>query len=48
VAGALARFKVPAHVRFRDELPYTATGKVVKHEIEAEVAADLAAAADAG
>jgi acyl-CoA synthetase (AMP-forming)/AMP-acid ligase II len=28
--GALAAFKVPEHVEFRDALPYNATGKVVK------------------
>ena len=36
VAGALATFKVPAHVEFRTALPYTETGKVMKHELEAE------------
>jgi acyl-CoA synthetase (AMP-forming)/AMP-acid ligase II len=30
---ALAPFKVPAHVEFRDALPYNATGKVVKQEL---------------
>jgi acyl-CoA synthetase (AMP-forming)/AMP-acid ligase II len=29
----LAPYKVPAHVEFHDELPYTATGKVKKHEL---------------
>jgi acyl-CoA synthetase (AMP-forming)/AMP-acid ligase II len=33
-AEALARFKVPAHVEFRDSLPYTQNGKVKKHELE--------------
>ena len=33
-ALALARFKVPEYVEFRDSLPYTATGKVMKHELE--------------
>jgi acyl-CoA synthetase (AMP-forming)/AMP-acid ligase II len=33
---ALARFKVPAHVEMRDSLPYTDTGKVLKHELERE------------
>ncbi|HEX6418996.1 MAG TPA: class I adenylate-forming enzyme family protein [Acidimicrobiales bacterium] len=42
VAGALAGFKVPAHVVFRERLPYTLTGKLLKHEVEAEVAARLA------
>ena len=35
-AQALARFKVPTYVEFRTELPYTATGKVMKHELEAQ------------
>ncbi|MBT3372061.1 MAG: long-chain fatty acid--CoA ligase [Rhodospirillaceae bacterium] len=29
----LARFKVPKQVRFMDELPHNATGKVLKHEL---------------
>ena len=36
VAEALAAFKVPAQVEFRDALPYTDTGKVLKHQLEAE------------
>ena len=36
VAGALAPFKVPAHVEFRESLPHTETGKVMKHELEGE------------
>jgi len=36
VAAALAKFKVPAHIEFRDALPYTQTGKVMKHMLEAE------------
>ena len=36
VAEALARFKVPETVDFRATLPYTETGKVMKHELEAE------------
>ncbi|MBK5223620.1 MAG: acyl--CoA ligase [Acidimicrobiia bacterium] len=36
VAEALARFKVPETVEFRTNLPYTETGKVMKHELEAE------------
>ncbi|MEX1008013.1 MAG: class I adenylate-forming enzyme family protein, partial [Acidimicrobiia bacterium] len=36
VAQSLARHKVPAYVEFRDSLPYTATGKLLKHELEAE------------
>ncbi len=31
--GQLARFKVPKQVRFMDELPHNATGKVLKHEL---------------
>ncbi|HUS62644.1 MAG TPA: class I adenylate-forming enzyme family protein, partial [Acidimicrobiales bacterium] len=42
VATALASFKVPAEVVFRDELPYTQTGKVLKHEVEAEIMAERA------
>jgi acyl-CoA synthetase (AMP-forming)/AMP-acid ligase II len=33
-AEALAPFKVPAHVDFREALPYTQNGKVKKHELE--------------
>ena len=29
----LARYKVPKQVRFMDELPHNATGKVLKHEL---------------
>jgi acyl-CoA synthetase (AMP-forming)/AMP-acid ligase II len=36
VGEALAPYKVPAYVEFRDALPYTETGKVVKHALEAE------------
>ena len=36
VGEALARFKVPEHVELRDSLPYTETGKVRKHLLEAE------------
>jgi acyl-CoA synthetase (AMP-forming)/AMP-acid ligase II len=31
VAAALARFKVPSRIEFRDELPHNASGKVLKH-----------------
>ncbi len=31
---ALASFKVPTYVEFRDSLPYNATGKVLKHLLE--------------
>ena len=33
VAATLAPFKVPARVEFRDELPYTLTGKLLKHKL---------------
>ena len=36
VAVALASYKVPAQVEFRDTLPYTETGKVVKTALEQE------------
>jgi len=36
-AESLAAYKVPAHVLFRDELPYNATGKVVKRDVEDDV-----------
>jgi acyl-CoA synthetase (AMP-forming)/AMP-acid ligase II len=35
-ATCLAAFKVPAHVELRKALPYTETGKVLKHLLEAE------------
>ena len=35
-ATCLAGFKVPAHVELRAELPYTETGKVLKHLLETE------------
>ncbi len=38
VARSLASFKVPAYVEFRTSLPYTQTGKVMKHELEAQSA----------
>ena len=40
-ADALAKYKVPTHVLFRSELPYNATGKVLKHELEKDVVAEL-------
>jgi acyl-CoA synthetase (AMP-forming)/AMP-acid ligase II len=36
VGETLAAFKVPAHVEFRAELPYTESGKVVKAQLEAD------------
>jgi acyl-coenzyme A synthetase/AMP-(fatty) acid ligase len=35
-AQSLAPFKVPAYVEFVDSLPYTQTGKVMKHVLERE------------
>jgi len=35
-AAALAAYKVPVRVEFRDELPYTQTGKLLKQELERE------------
>ena len=34
VADALARYKVPAHVEFRAELPYNEAGKLMKRVLE--------------
>jgi len=42
VALELAKYKVPAHVVFKESLPYNATGKVLKHELEAELGTSLA------
>ncbi|GAA2151821.1 class I adenylate-forming enzyme family protein [Actinomadura napierensis] len=39
VAAGLAPFKVPAHVEFRDALPYNETGKVIKRLLEEAPAA---------
>ncbi len=36
VREGLAAFKVPTYVEFRDALPYTQTGKVMKHLLESE------------
>jgi acyl-CoA synthetase (AMP-forming)/AMP-acid ligase II len=38
-AAVLAPFKVPAHVEFRDALPYNETGKVIKRLLEEPPAA---------
>ncbi|HEY3672696.1 MAG TPA: class I adenylate-forming enzyme family protein [Acidimicrobiia bacterium] len=38
VRDGLAGFKVPTYVEFRDALPYTQTGKVMKHQLEQELA----------
>ncbi|WP_035855755.1 class I adenylate-forming enzyme family protein [Cryptosporangium arvum] len=37
VGRTLAPYKVPAHVRFVDALPYSATGKLLKRELEKRV-----------
>jgi acyl-CoA synthetase (AMP-forming)/AMP-acid ligase II len=42
VGDALAKYKVPAYVLYRDALPYNQTGKVLKHEVEQDVKAALA------
>ncbi|GAC1326770.1 MAG: AMP-binding protein [Mycobacteriales bacterium] len=44
VKSRLARFKVPRDVRFVDELPRNASGKVVKRELAADADADADAA----
>ncbi len=36
VGEALAKFKVPTYVEFRESLPYNATGKLLKRELEEE------------
>jgi acyl-CoA synthetase (AMP-forming)/AMP-acid ligase II len=41
-AQALAAYKVPTHVEFRRELPYTQTGKVMKHLLEQESRSSIA------
>lgn len=41
VAAELASYKVPAHVLFQPELPYNATGKVLKNQVEDLVATQL-------
>jgi acyl-CoA synthetase (AMP-forming)/AMP-acid ligase II len=40
VAAALASYKVPAHVRFATELSYSATGKLLKRDLEATYASE--------
>ncbi len=35
-AAALASFKVPVAVEFRESLPYTETGKLLKQQLERE------------
>ncbi len=41
--GQLARYKIPKHVRFLPELPRGDSGKVLKRELKARAAAELAA-----
>jgi acyl-CoA synthetase (AMP-forming)/AMP-acid ligase II len=41
VGQALASFKVPAYIEIRDSLPYNATGKVLKHLLEAGGTSDF-------
>ncbi len=43
VGDELARYKIPTHVVFRDVLPYNATGKVLKHELEVDITTELGA-----
>jgi acyl-CoA synthetase (AMP-forming)/AMP-acid ligase II len=44
----MANFKVPRRVAIVDELPMNATGKVLKYELRARIAADLESGARAG
>ena len=44
LAGHLAKFKIPSHVRFfSDPLPRIATGKIFKRQLKADLSAELAA-----
>ncbi len=43
VGETLAGYKVPTYVVLRDELPYNATGKVLKNKVEEDVGATLGA-----
>ncbi len=47
-AEQLASFKVPAFVEFRDTLPYTETGKVLKHVLETQERATDSTAIETG
>ena len=47
-ARRLAKFKVPSFVEFRDELPKTSIGKIMKFQLRHEQAASAASAASAG
>jgi acyl-CoA synthetase (AMP-forming)/AMP-acid ligase II len=40
LAEPLARFKIPKYVRFVDELPRTATGKIQRARLRSEFGAD--------
>ncbi len=37
----LSKFKIPSFVEFRDSLPHTSIGKVIKYQVKAEVLAKL-------
>ena len=39
VGEALAGFKIPTYVEFRQSLPYSPTGKILKRELEEEARA---------
>ena len=41
VGETLAGYKIPSYVVLRDELPYNATGKVLKNKVEEDVSAAL-------
>ena len=41
-ATALAPFKVPVHVEFRDHLPRNAMGKVMKRHLESDEGGNVA------
>ena len=37
----LSKFKIPSFVEFRDSLPHTSIGKVIKYQVKADVLAKL-------
>ena len=39
--AALAPFKVPTYVEFRESLPRNATGKVIKHLLDSDQVSSL-------
>ena len=45
VGETLAGYKIPTYVVVRDELPYNATGKVLKNKVEEDVSAALGSGA---